>query len=244
MTATLVFLALGSTAFAAGSLARNSVGSAQIKNGGVASADIRSNAVNSGKIKNGTVAGADVADSGLTGRDVADGSVTGDDLADASIGGRKIAGNSVGLQAIEKSTQDFLTDVPFTQVLPTAASDIGLTVNAQPVMQWVTTPNQVGLNSIQSQVNVRATVNSVSVTCELVVDGTVVTRVRETIAKTESVNDYATVPLTTTARLTEGAKVATQCNAGQAFRASAVTSGTDTEQSLRPTTMLITRLAR
>ena len=47
------------------SLAKNSVGSPQIKNGQVKAADLASNGVTSAKIKNGQVTGADVKESTL-----------------------------------------------------------------------------------------------------------------------------------------------------------------------------------
>jgi hypothetical protein len=58
MSSIAVFLVLGgATAFAAG-LAKNSVGSKQIKKNAVTSAKIKNNAVTTGKIKNGAVTGS------------------------------------------------------------------------------------------------------------------------------------------------------------------------------------------
>jgi len=54
-----VALALGGTSYAAIKLPANSVGSSQIKKGGVAGVDIRSGAVTSPKVKDGSLLGAD-----------------------------------------------------------------------------------------------------------------------------------------------------------------------------------------
>jgi hypothetical protein len=59
VTATLaLFVALGGTGYAA-AVAKNSVGSAQIKPSGVANSDIKANAVTSGKVKNGSLLAQD-----------------------------------------------------------------------------------------------------------------------------------------------------------------------------------------
>jgi hypothetical protein len=244
LTSVLVFTALGSTAFAAGSLARNSVGSAQIKKDAVVASKLRAGSVGSSEIQDGSVNGREVADNSLGGADLADGSVTGADLADASIGGTKIAGNSIGLSAVERSTQDYLTDVPTTQVLPDPSRDVGLTLNPTPLLRWTATPSQAGLNLLQSQVTVRSS-RSTTITCDIAVDGTVLTRVKQSIIKVdEMVTAYATVPLTATTRLEGGEAVTTRCTVGQAFVASAVTAETEDGSTIRPTTLVVTRLAR
>ena len=270
----LVFVALGSSAFAAGSLARNSVGSVQIKSGAVQGSELHADAVTSGKIKNGTIAGSDVAtgtlggrevadgsltgadltdgsltgadltDGSVTGGDLADGSVIGDDLADASVGGRKLAGNSIGIQAIEPLTQKSLIDVPTTQVLPTRPSDVTLNLNPQNVLQWVSPEAHAGLNVVQAQVSVRVS-KTISVTCEIVVDGTVATRVHETITHTgDLLADYTTVPLMTTASLKADSTVATRCTAGQNSFATALLTSTVENYSLNATSMIVTRMTR
>jgi hypothetical protein len=56
VTATLALVvALGGTSYAAGTLAKNSIGSSQLKRGAVANSDLRANAVTSGKVKNGAL---------------------------------------------------------------------------------------------------------------------------------------------------------------------------------------------
>jgi hypothetical protein len=54
-----LMIALGGTSYAAITLPHNSVGSSQIKTGGVHSSDLASNAVTSGKVKNGTLLSKD-----------------------------------------------------------------------------------------------------------------------------------------------------------------------------------------
>ena len=243
LTCVLLFTALGSTAFAAGSLARNSVGSAQIKKDAVSASKLRAGSVGSSEVQNGSVNGGDVADGSLGGVDLADGSVTGVDLADASIGGQKIAGNSIGLQAVEQSTQDYFTNVPTTQVVPAAPRDVSLSVNPQPVLTWTVPAGQVGLNVVQSQVTIRSR-KTATISCDVAVNGAVLTRVRQTIVKTDLLTDFATVPLTTTARLTEGAVVATRCNVGEANIATALVADQEDGSLVRPTTMIATRVSR
>lgn len=61
MSSLAVFLVLGgATAFAAGQLAKNSVGSKQLKKNAVTTAKIKNNAVTTAKLKNGAVTGAKV----------------------------------------------------------------------------------------------------------------------------------------------------------------------------------------
>lgn len=59
MSSIAVFMVLGGSAYAATTLPKDSVGSKQIKTGGVASSDIRANAVTSSKIKNGSLLSTD-----------------------------------------------------------------------------------------------------------------------------------------------------------------------------------------
>jgi hypothetical protein len=70
MSSIAVFLVLGgATAIAAG-LAKNSVGSKQLKKNAVTAAKIKKNAVTGAKIKKGVVTGAKVKDGSLTGSDI------------------------------------------------------------------------------------------------------------------------------------------------------------------------------
>jgi hypothetical protein len=66
MSSVAVFLVLGgATAFAAGQLGKNSVGSKQLKSNAVTSAKIKANAVTTAKIKKGAVTGAKIKLSSL-----------------------------------------------------------------------------------------------------------------------------------------------------------------------------------
>ncbi|MCL8249865.1 hypothetical protein AERO_00585 [Aeromicrobium fastidiosum] len=244
LTCVLLFTALGSTAFAAGSLARNSVGTAQIKKNAVVASKLRAGSVGSSEIQDGSVNGTEVADNSLGGADLADGSVTGADLADASVGGRKIAANSIGLQAVEQSTQDHLTNVPMTQVVPDPARNVSLNLNPGSLVKFVVTPAQAGLNLLQSQVTVRS-IKSTTITCDIAVDGAVLTRVKQSIIKTDDLQyAFATIPLTATTRLLDGQTVVTRCTVGQASIASAMTADPDENGTTRATTMVATRVAR
>jgi hypothetical protein len=59
MATVAVFVALGGSSYAAVSLAKNSVGSRQIRNGQVKKSDLARNAVTSAKVKNGSLLAAD-----------------------------------------------------------------------------------------------------------------------------------------------------------------------------------------
>jgi hypothetical protein len=81
MTTILAFVVLaGGTAFAAGQLAKNSVGKKQLKANAVTTAKIKKNAVTKAKIKNGAVDAAKLADGSVNGAKVADGSLTEGDI--------------------------------------------------------------------------------------------------------------------------------------------------------------------
>jgi hypothetical protein len=72
-----LFLALGAgTAFAAGQLAKNSVGSKQLKKNAVTGAKVKKDAITSAKVKDASLLGVDLADATITGAKVAPGSLT------------------------------------------------------------------------------------------------------------------------------------------------------------------------
>lgn len=71
MATIAVFLVLGgASAFAAGQLAKNSVGSKQLKKNSVTAAKIKKNAITKAKIKDGSVTGAKIADGSITGTEI------------------------------------------------------------------------------------------------------------------------------------------------------------------------------
>jgi uncharacterized RmlC-like cupin family protein len=89
---------------AAAALAKNSVGSAQIKNGGVRTQDLGVGAVGSPQILDGAVTGPDLAAGTLTAREVADGSLTGTELAAGTVTGREVADGSITGAEVDEST--------------------------------------------------------------------------------------------------------------------------------------------
>jgi hypothetical protein len=122
MSSIAVFLVLGgATAFAAGHLGKNTVGSKQLKNNAVTAAKIKSAAITGAKIKDGAitagklaggaVSGAQLAPGAVGGSQLADGSVTGSKLANGAVGTSKIADGAVTGQQINAGT------TPFSQVV-------------------------------------------------------------------------------------------------------------------------------
>lgn len=96
MSSLAVFLVLGgATAFAAG-LAKNSVGSKQIKKNAVTTAKIKNNAVTTGKLKNGAVTAPKLAAGAVGGSAIGAGSITNDKLAEGAVTGNKVAAATIG----------------------------------------------------------------------------------------------------------------------------------------------------
>ncbi|HVC07452.1 MAG TPA: hypothetical protein VND98_07710 [Solirubrobacterales bacterium] len=78
MSSLAVFLILGGgAAFAATKLAKNSVGTKQIKNNAVTAAKIKKNAVTTAKIKAGAITGAQIEGGAVSGSNIASNTVTG-----------------------------------------------------------------------------------------------------------------------------------------------------------------------
>jgi hypothetical protein len=96
MSSIAVFLVLGgATAIAAG-LAKNSVGSKQLKKNAVTTKKIKNNAVTTPKIKNGAVTGAKLAPGAAGGSAIAAGSITNDKLGEGAVTGNKVAAGTIG----------------------------------------------------------------------------------------------------------------------------------------------------
>lgn len=74
-TLALVLVLGGGGAAVAAGIAKNSVGSPQIKAGAVKSSDLGGNAIDSSKVKDGTLSGADLKNGSVTGADVDEGSL-------------------------------------------------------------------------------------------------------------------------------------------------------------------------
>ncbi|GAB3249530.1 hypothetical protein [Nocardioides dilutus] len=75
--ASLLALAVGGgVGYAAGSLPKNSVGSAQVKNGAIKGVDLKNDAVTGAKVKDGSLVGADLSANSVTGAQIDESSLT------------------------------------------------------------------------------------------------------------------------------------------------------------------------
>ena len=116
-----LFIALGAgTAFAAGQLAKNSVGSKQLKKNAVTGAKVKKDAITSAKVKDGSLQGADLADGTITGAKIADGSLSATDIS-----GRVRASNVIGVAM----TKDCGPAAPFPAGVSTTEQIVGCVVH-------------------------------------------------------------------------------------------------------------------
>jgi hypothetical protein len=107
-----LFVALGGTGYAATTLAKNSVGSKQLKKKAVTNSKLASNAVTGSKVKNNSLTGADVFESSL-------GKVPSAASADA-------AAHATNADTAANATHATTADkVPFPTVLPTGQTVTG-----------------------------------------------------------------------------------------------------------------------
>jgi hypothetical protein len=112
MSSIAVFLVLGgATAFAAGQLGKNTVGSKQLKKNAVVAAKIKAGAITAAKIKNGAITAGKLGTGAVTGAQLANGSVTEAKLATGAVGTSKIANSAVTGAQINAGT------TPFSQVV-------------------------------------------------------------------------------------------------------------------------------
>jgi hypothetical protein len=112
MSSLAVFLVLGgATAFAAGQLGKNTVGSKQLKKNAVTAAKIKAGAITATKIKNGAITAGKLGTGAVTGAQLANGSVTEAKLATGAVGTSKIANGAVTGAQINAGT------TPFSQVV-------------------------------------------------------------------------------------------------------------------------------
>jgi hypothetical protein len=95
MSTIAVFLVLGGATAVAAGLAKNSVGSKQLKKNAVTAVKIKSEAVTAPKIKAGAVDGGKLADGSVTTGKIAGGAVTTDRIAEGAIATGKIANGAV-----------------------------------------------------------------------------------------------------------------------------------------------------
>ncbi len=94
-TVCLFLLVGGGTAFAAGNLAKNSVGAKQLKSNAVTAAKIKDGAVDGAKIKAGAVDGSKLAPGAVGGSNLADGAVGGSKLSSGAVGNSNLASGAV-----------------------------------------------------------------------------------------------------------------------------------------------------
>jgi hypothetical protein len=96
MSSIAVFLLLGgATAFAAGHLGKNTVGTKQLKKNAVTTAKIKKNAVNAAKIKAGSVDGSKLGAGAVTGEKLANDAVTTEKIANDAVTGDKVKESSL-----------------------------------------------------------------------------------------------------------------------------------------------------
>jgi hypothetical protein len=104
MSSIAVFLVLGgATALAAG-LAKNSVGSKQLKKNAVTAAKIKNNAVTGSKIQAAAVDGSKIAVGAVTAAQLGDGSVGTSKLADGAVTTGKLGNDAVTGDKVKEST--------------------------------------------------------------------------------------------------------------------------------------------
>lgn len=86
LTATLALVvALGSGGAYAAGLAKNSVGSPQIKNGAVKAQDVKKESLTGGQVTNESLTGDDIANRSITGVDVGDNTLSGQDINESTL---------------------------------------------------------------------------------------------------------------------------------------------------------------
>jgi hypothetical protein len=94
-TLCLFLLVGGASALAANKLAKNSVGTKQIKKNAVVTAKIKNAAVTNSKLADNAVSSGKIADAAVTNSKLADNAVTSGKIADAAVTALKLADNSV-----------------------------------------------------------------------------------------------------------------------------------------------------
>ncbi len=116
-----LFVALSGSAIAANAinkLAKNTVGSKQVKPDSLKAGDISDGAVGTGEIANGSVAEADLAAGVGGGAGVADGSITTAKLADDSVSAAKIIDATIGVADLADDSVTAQRRVPAGRGVP------------------------------------------------------------------------------------------------------------------------------
>jgi hypothetical protein len=150
MSSIAVFLILGGATAVAAGLAKNSVGSKQLKKNAVSAAKIKKNAVTSAKIKKAAVDGSKVKDGSLTGADINLGSLgtvpSADKANSANSAGSAGNANTVGGQSVTKlfktlhegdSGVTVTTVAGFTFIVTCQEDDADVEVTAPTSTSWV-----------------------------------------------------------------------------------------------------------
>ncbi|HEY5815678.1 MAG TPA: hypothetical protein VIS95_04995 [Solirubrobacterales bacterium] len=106
MSSIAVFLVLGGGAALAAGLAKNSVGSKQLKKNAVKTAKIADNAVNGAKIGDNAVTTSELADAAVTLAELADNSVTNPKLADNAVNSAELTAAAVTLAKLAGNSVD------------------------------------------------------------------------------------------------------------------------------------------
>ncbi len=100
-----LFIALGGVSYAAVTLPRNSVGTAQIKRNAVTGSKVKNSSLTGGDVKNSSLTGGDVKNSSLTGGDVKNSSLRGGDVRDSSLTGSDVKDGSLTAKDFSGSVQ-------------------------------------------------------------------------------------------------------------------------------------------
>jgi len=140
-TLCLFLLLGGASAFAATKLAKNSVGTQQIKKNAVVTAKIKNAAVTNSKLADSAVTSAKIADAAVTNSKLADNATTSGKIADAAVTASKLADNAVTTGKITDAavTNSKLADSAVTSAKiadgEIRAGDLGTIVTVQTTVQ-------------------------------------------------------------------------------------------------------------
>jgi hypothetical protein len=135
LSASALFVALGGTSYAAITLPDNSVGTSQIRTGGVGksevqtgaigSAEIRSAAVGKSEIRTGGVGAAELHTDSVRAKEIKDGSVGTAEIAKDAVTADQIKDGSVGLAELDDATRGAISAGPFHAAVNKAGAAIG-----------------------------------------------------------------------------------------------------------------------
>ena len=131
-----LFVALGGTAVAGATLAKNSVGAKQIKKNAVRASEIKKNAVRAAEVRRNAVGASELRSNAVAGGDVADGTIGSGDLGDDSVGSAEVIDDSLGAADINGASLDLeIGPDAFARVGATGTLDAGTPVQNKNVVQ-------------------------------------------------------------------------------------------------------------